>query len=148
MLVYDFLSVAVGTCWVLATKQPLTLFVVMTRFSSGAPLPSTPPEHAVWAEFTLPFAPGLRTDQSEYGISLVTVIGSEMITLSNKSQWNARRLFLPPKNKEGELVAGKVHMWSPENKDNKPKSHPGGREAPTSDGHIKMLFWQASHWVF
>lgn len=146
MLVYVFLSVVVGTCWVLATKQPLTLFlVIMTRFSCGAPFPSPPSEHAVWAELILLFAPGLRTDQSEYGISLVTVIGSEMITSSNKSQRNARRLFLPPKNKEGELVAGKDHMWSPENEDNKPKSHPGGREAPNSDGHIKMLFWQASH---
>ena len=74
-----FLSGALDTCWVLVTKQPLTLLPVI-------PLSLPPSDGLHWVQVAQAQVPGRRFDQLEYGISLVTVIGLKMITSSNQSQ--------------------------------------------------------------
>lgn len=85
--------------------------------------------------------PGTQIWPTMYGISLVTVIGSEMIASSNHNQWNARRLSLSAlSNKED--TQDRCWQRSPHRvlrmKPKWPEVRARDEEKPHPSGHVRM----------
>lgn len=90
-----------------------------------------------WA---LALVPGLRLDQSEYGVSLATMMGSERImSSSQQNQWNARRLFwlLPCSEEDVSSELAKTPPGVLRMKSKRRKSEPGDRKTPVPNDYVR-----------